>query len=263
MNRKRHSIIEATFAIAWMLYLMYISVQPIGAGYTTESSVTVEELRLRLEFLEDEIKQLRQLQQDLQNKTSAINSQLLTLQELIQQLLRTTSSPQGTMSSNDNQLTTTTVKPGDENLALRKNAIQSSTYPGLSPVGHATNVVDGITDSQYYQGSCCFTSVTDPTWWAVDLGLEASVGRVRITNNKDTTPPRLSNFYIGLTNVSPWISAPQLNQSSICKFYIGYPPPGVPTDVLCQPGTAPGRYLFILLSLPDVLCFCEVEAYRA
>ena len=73
---------------------------------------------------------------------------------------------------------------------------------------------------------------------------------------------QLQRFFIGLTNVSPFIMAPQLNdQSSICKYYFGYPEMGIPLDIYCDPNTAPGRYLFVYIKHADHLTICELEAY--
>jgi len=146
----------------------------------------------------------------------------------------------------------------DKNLALGRDAIQSSTAFN----GPANLAVDGNKDGQYYDGSCSHTDNKDKAWWAVDLGEETSVGRIRITNRDDggISAPRLSNFNIGLTNVSPWTSPPQLSESSICKYYAGYPPAGVPTDISCESWTS-GRYLFVMLTKAEYLTICELEAY--
>jgi len=150
----------------------------------------------------------------------------------------------------------------NENLALNKNATQSSTYTDGNLVGLASKAVDGVADDFVLIKTCTHTNNELPAWWAVDLGQKTPVVRVRITNrNHPAVVDRLSNFYIGLTNVSPWTSAPNLATSSICKFIAGYPPGGVPTDYICDPGTAPGRYLFVLLKNQNFLTICELEAY--
>jgi len=153
----------------------------------------------------------------------------------------------------------------NENFALNKNAIQSSTdvaQPFGPKTGLANNAVDGNADSNYQHGSCTLVLLTVPAWWAVDLGQETSVGRVRITNIAEPYSERLKNFFIGLTNVSPWTAAPpKLDQSSLCKYYAGYLPGGVPIDIYCEPHTKPGRYLFVMLNKVDYLNICELEAY--
>jgi hypothetical protein len=154
------------------------------------------------------------------------------------------------------------------NLALNKNAIQSSTYTHPDPkiVSSAALSVDGNGGrGDYFSASCSHTLAGFPTWWAVDLGQETRVGRVRITNRGDAGVPgasRLNNFIVGLTNVSPWTAPPNPLASSICHYHSGYLPGfGLPIDLYCGYNTNPGRYLYILLTEPGVIHFCELEAY--
>jgi len=151
----------------------------------------------------------------------------------------------------------------NDNLALHKNAVQSTTPAGM-PANSPNLAVDGIADGAYTHGSCTHTDVQASAWWAVDLGQVTSVGRVRIINRADCCSERLQNFFIGLTNVSPGTKPPsQLSpsESSICKYYTGIPPGGVPTDIGCGCNSQPGRYLYVLLNKTDPLTICELEAY--
>jgi len=144
----------------------------------------------------------------------------------------------------------------NENLALHKNATYSSPYK------EAHLAVDGIADGYYTQKSCASTDIVNPAWWAVDLGQETSIGRVRITNRVDCCPERLQQFHIGSTNVSPWVTPPNLINSTICTYYAGIPAGGIAVDIYCDPGkSASGRYLFIYMGRSSVLTICEVEAY--
>jgi hypothetical protein len=155
------------------------------------------------------------------------------------------------------------LRATNENMALNKNATQSSTYNHGPSDGEASRAVDGNTDAVLESNSCSHTLNSPlPSWWAVDLGEETPVGRVRITN-RNILPERLSNFTIGLTNVSPWTSAPSLATSSICKFSDTYPPAAVPTNFTCDAGAAPGRYLYVMLRSQDInpVTICELEAY--
>jgi len=149
-----------------------------------------------------------------------------------------------------------------ENLALNKNATQSSSFP--DNVIKANAAVDGNTNSDYGGSSCTHTTGTanEQGWWAVDLGQETTIGHVRITN-RNVASERLNNFYVGLTNVSPWTCPPLLNQSSICKFYYGNFPANGPTAVYCDCNVAAGRYLFVQLTSTtnSYLTICELEAY--
>jgi hypothetical protein len=149
----------------------------------------------------------------------------------------------------------------DENLALRKQAIQSSTYSGNTLPSQANLAVDGNTDSIFLDNSCSATLNSAPRWWAVDLGQETPVGRVKITSRSESTLGQLQNFFIALTNVSPWTtSPPSLSQATVCKYYVGSPPAGIPLDIFCEPNAGSGRYLFVQTS-SDHLSICELEAY--
>jgi len=148
------------------------------------------------------------------------------------------------------------------NLALKKNTIQSSSKTDTAGWGLASYAVDGNTDGTFNHNSCTHTLNGGTQWWAVDLGEESHIGRVRITNRGDCCPERLANIYIGLTNLSPWTTAPKLEQtSSICKHYNGIPPAGVPTDIVCESNTTSGRYLFVYAENTVALAICELEAY--
>jgi len=155
-----------------------------------------------------------------------------------------------------------TVELGNsnENLALNKPAVQSSTFNALTP---ANKAVDGVIYlEQNAETYCAITLNAAPEWWAVDLGQETPVGRVRIAGRKDAAPSQLSDFFVGLTNVSPWTTPPSVTkESTICKYYVGQPPIGVPIDIFCNPNTAPGRYLFVYFIQANHLSICEVEAY--
>jgi len=158
-----------------------------------------------------------------------------------------------------------TVELGNtnENLAANKKAIQSSTYTdGFFYV--ANLALDGNYDNVFGHRHCTATQPISPAWWAVDLGQETPVGRVKIQNRADSAVDinRLQNFYIGLTNVSPWTqSPPNMANSSLCKYYTGIPPPEYALDIFCEPNTLPGQYLFILFNRADYLTLCEVEVY--
>jgi hypothetical protein len=146
----------------------------------------------------------------------------------------------------------------NENFALRKPAIQSTLYVAASP---ANNAVDGSIEASVETNKCAVTLLGASQWWAVDLGQETPVGRVRITSRIGYIS-QLQNFFVGLTNVSPWTTPPpKLSQSSVCKFFAGHPPDGIPINIFCDPDTQPGRYLFVLATATDHLSICEVEAY--
>jgi hypothetical protein len=140
----------------------------------------------------------------------------------------------------------------NENLALNKNTIQGST---LNAAYSSNYAVDG----SYAQVNYAHSAGAGKEWWAVDLGQETAVGRVRITARSDAV--RLTNIIIGLTNVSPFITKPDLAKSSICVYYHGYPAADIQTDIYCNANTKAGRYMFIQQTLNDYLILIEVEAY--
>jgi len=153
-----------------------------------------------------------------------------------------------------------TVELGNanENMALNKPTVQSSTYDVNSGANMA---VDGVFPLKN-RDHCSSTKAAAPEWLVVDLGQETPIGRVRITSRRDAYPEQLNNFFIGLTNVSPSIAPPSVfENSSICKYYVGHPPLGVPTNIICDPATEPGRYLFVYFRQAQALTICELEAY--
>jgi hypothetical protein len=97
----------------------------------------------------------------------------------------------------------------------------------------------------------------------VDLGQESTIGRVRITSRRDGVPEQLTDFYIGLTNVSPWTTPPSAapTGNNLCKHNTVHAPGGIPTDIFCESNTAPGRYLYVYSTLLNHLSICELEAY--
>ena len=73
---------------------------------------------------------------------------------------------------------------------------------------------------------------------------------------------RLSDFTVGLTNVSPWTTAPPVvEQGPPCAVYQGSPRLGSTTTIPCDPRSSPGRYLFIRLAGRNYLTLCEVEVF--
>jgi len=151
----------------------------------------------------------------------------------------------------------------NENLALKKLTTQSTLYDATTP---SSNAVDGVTiwnpSLAYGHGNCAVTMYAANSWLAVDLGQEIRIGRVRITSRTDGHPEQLTDFYIGLTNVSPWTTPPSVpTGNTLCKHNTVHPLDGVPTDIFCEPNTAPGRYLYVFSTAVNHLSICELEAY--
>ena len=74
---------------------------------------------------------------------------------------------------------------------------------------------------------------------------------------------RLSNFTVGLTDVSPQVAAPGpgFNGTGVCLYHPCPAPPGNSTYA-CNPSTnQPGRYLYVTMPGPGWLTLCEVEVF--
>jgi len=138
----------------------------------------------------------------------------------------------------------------DENLARNKGTAQSTTQNNLRS-GYG---VDGSLNTWPH------TDKNPQEWWSVDLEQVTAVGRVRITN-LNLESQCLRNFIIGLTNERFWNSKPDLSKSSVCKYFTGFPPGGIPINIYCEPNTTPGRFFFILMTLADHIHFKELEVY--
>ena len=74
---------------------------------------------------------------------------------------------------------------------------------------------------------------------------------------------RLTDFTVGLTDVSPQVAAPGpgLNGTGVCLYYPCSAPPGN-SSFVCNPSTnQPGRYLNFTMPGPGLLTLCEVEVF--
>jgi hypothetical protein len=91
---------------------------------------------------------------------------------------------------------------GETNLALHRFSWQSSDLPGWGAVASRAN--DGNQSGNFWDGSVTHTdwgatfNVAGVTgqWWAVDLGSERVVNKVKIWNRTDCCSERLSNFKV-------------------------------------------------------------------
>ncbi|XP_051991951.1 uncharacterized protein LOC127650530 [Xyrauchen texanus] len=80
-----------------------------------------------------------------------------------------------------------------ENLALKANAVQSSTYDSL---GKAQNAVDGNIESNYRHSSCSHTKIEKNPWWRVELHGVRNVTSVSIRNREDCCSQRINGAQI-------------------------------------------------------------------
>jgi hypothetical protein len=79
------------------------------------------------------------------------------------------------------------------NLALGKATTQSSLF---SPVGRASNAVDGNTDGDLTAGSVTATNLDSNAWWQVDLGVSATINAIDVWNRTDGSQDRLNNYWV-------------------------------------------------------------------
>lgn len=143
------------------------------------------------------------------------------------------------------------------NLALRKNARQSSTSFG----GDAGRAVDGDTNGRYSGNSVSHTAEERESWWEVDLGCVEDIAELRIWNRTDEHGDRLVNFVV-LISERPFAGS---SLAALLKE------PGVWNGA--HPGTAgektvitantKGRFVRVQLRQKNFLALAEVQVIGA
>ena len=132
------------------------------------------------------------------------------------------------------QLAEVQVFSGAENLALKGEARQSSTYADAE----AARAVDGNTNGEYNNGSVSHTNDNDKdTWWEVDLKAARPVDRVVVWNRLDGTGKRLDGFRLVLLDEkrqTVWKSDPAPAPDLEKSFAISGPVPVVFTTALAD-----------------------------
>ena len=83
-----------------------------------------------------------------------------------------------------------------QNVALNRNAVQSSQFNHYSGAGRA---VDGNKDTLFQSGSCTHTNDEPDPWWRVDLQNVYKIAAVTITN-RDSSEDRLDGAEIWIGN---------------------------------------------------------------
>ena len=74
---------------------------------------------------------------------------------------------------------------------------------------------------------------------------------------------RSDNFIIGLTDVSPGVTAPTLWNYDVCGQYPGVVGDGATVYLKCGCTMPRRRYLIVQFPMNDALNFCEIEVYVA
>ena len=72
---------------------------------------------------------------------------------------------------------------------------------------------------------------------------------------------RSDNFIIGLTNVSPTVTAPTLWNYAVCGQYPGSVGAGAQVTVKCACGLTAYRYVIVQFPTIDYANFCELDVY--
>jgi len=72
---------------------------------------------------------------------------------------------------------------------------------------------------------------------------------------------RSDNFIVGLTNVSPLVTAPTLWNYTVCGQYPGAVGFGATVSLKCGCGLPAYRYLIVQFPSTPVANFCELEVY--
>ena len=142
---------------------------------------------------------------------------------------------------------------GQGNLALHKNASQSSNYTSI--LGLPNAAVDGNTDGRWTSKSVTHTNGngTKNPWWTVDLGQVYDISEVQIWNRTDCCKNRLNNMKILIKN-TPRSDSWRRYVPSNHKYRQGerYP--------LSFKGNAKARYVMIQLENPrGILSLAEVK----
>jgi len=73
---------------------------------------------------------------------------------------------------------------------------------------------------------------------------------------------RSDNFIVGLTDVSPAITAPTLWNYDVCAQYPGVVPGGATVNLTCTSCMMPRRYLVVQTERAnDTISFCEIQVF--
>ncbi|XP_051949140.1 uncharacterized protein LOC127620084 [Xyrauchen texanus] len=137
-----------------------------------------------------------------------------------------------------------------ENLALRANAVQSSTG---DPKGDAQHAVDGNRNTYYHQNSCTHSQSESDPWWRVDLTNNYNITKVTITHREDCCKWRILEAQIRVGNSLDKNG----NNNELAAT--------VATDTVTQTfefKPINGRYVNIYLpGNQKILTLCEVEVF--
>ena len=144
------------------------------------------------------------------------------------------------------------------NLAYEQSATQSTTGYGGVP-GRA---VDGDTNGDFFDNSVTHTnsgSVSEPSWWEVDLGEVSDLTDIVLWNRTDCCSSRLVDVHIFVSDVpfeGTTLESSQ-NQAGVSDYYVN----GVVGENVTVDVGRTGRYVRVQLSNVGVLSLAEVEIF--
>ena len=142
------------------------------------------------------------------------------------------------------------------NLALGKPTLQSSTYGGYAS---ASRAVDGNPNGNWGGSSVTHTNNDPNAWWQVDLGAQAAISDIKITNRTDCCSDRLSDFYVFVsdTQINDRGLDDLISDSAVTKIYQA----NMAASTLSLPVAAQGRYVKIQLAGANFLSLAEVQVF--
>ena len=150
---------------------------------------------------------------------------------------------------------------GGINVALGKNAVQSSIYGGGGP----SLAVDGNTTGSTPWGASAnlvHTQASHNPWWKVDLGSIHSLDSIRIFNRSNCCANRLNNFYVFIssTDIDASLSIDTLlDDSSLTSYFF---PGNASMLTSLSFSEQAGRYLVVKLpGESQILHIAEFEVY--
>ncbi|XP_077349877.1 pentraxin fusion protein-like [Lithobates pipiens] len=137
--------------------------------------------------------------------------------------------------------------PGATDIARSGEASESSLYD----VGLAYNAIDGVTDTNWFNGSCTHTYNDPSPWWKVDLNQKYKVNVVVVTGRTDGSMDRMMGAEVRIGN------SPD-NNNPVCGKVTQV---SDPTTIFCCNGME-GQYVSVVIpGRSEYLTLCVVEVY--
>jgi hypothetical protein len=165
--------------------------------------------------------------------------------------------------SKSGSATVSLVNIAVSNLALGRNASQSSTFASAG----AGLAVDGNTDGDYFHNSVSVTAGDAASWWQIDLGVSATITSVGVWNRTDGSVERLSNYWVFVSDTpfgpadTPAILQGRAGTWSINQTTRPNPSQFINVIAVGQLNAPRARYVRIQLNAPGFLQLAEVQVF--